>query len=322
MKRFLLVFTAFLALGAATAQDETVTIGVSIPAATHGWTGGVNFWADQAATQLQETYPNLEFVIATASDPGEQANDLQDLLAINQIDALVVLPFESDPLTQPVAQVKAQGVFITVVDRGLADPSIQDLYVAGDNEAFGRVAGEYFTERLSEGDNIVILRGLPTVIDNQRFDAFNAALEGSGINVLDSQYGNWNRDDAFNVTQDMLTRFPDIDAIWASDDDMAEGVLAAVQQANRAENLFIVGGAGKKEIIQRVMEGDDLIPVRRDLSALDDRHGDGGHGAPVHLRRADRGGVSARVSTRHPRKRRSLLLPGFAFLTAGHTLSG
>ncbi len=261
MKRFLLALTSLLALGVANAQDETVTIGVSIPAATHGWTGGVNFWADQAATQLQETYPNLEFVIATASDPGEQANDLQDLLAINQIDALVVLPFESDPLTQPVAQVKEQGVFITVVDRGLADPSIQDLYVAGDNEAFGRVAGEYFTGRLGEGDNIVILRGLPTVIDNQRFDAFNAALEGSGINVLDSQYGNWNRDDAFNVAQDMLTRFPDIDAIWASDDDMAEGVLAAVQQANRAEDLFIVGGAGKKEIIQRVMEGDDLIPV-------------------------------------------------------------
>ena len=195
MKRILLAATALLALGAAQAQ-ETVTIGVSIPAATHGWTGGVNFWAEQAAKQLQETYPNLKFVVSSASDPGEQANDLQDMLAINKIDALVVLPFESDPLTQPVAQVKEQGVFVTVVDRGLSDPSIQDLYVAGDNTAFGRVSGEYFTENLSKGDNIVILRGLPTVIDNQRFDAFNAALEGSGINVLDAQYGNWNRDDA------------------------------------------------------------------------------------------------------------------------------
>ena len=238
-----------------------MTIGVSIPAATHGWTGGVNFWAEQTAAQLSETYPNLEFIVSTASDSGEQANDLQDLLAINQIDALVVLPFESDPLTQPVAQVKEQGVFITVVDRGLADASIQDLYVAGDNVAFGRVAGDYFVKRLNEGDNIVILRGLPTVIDNQRFEAFNAALEGSGINVLDSQYGNWNRDDAFTVTQDMLTRFPDIDAIWASDDDMAEGVLAAVEQAGRKDGLFIVGGAGKKEVIKRVMDGDTLIPV-------------------------------------------------------------
>lgn len=261
VKRTAALLAPLLALSLGSAQDDTVTIGVSIPAATHGWTGGVNYWAQEAASRLQETYPNLEIVVSTASDPGEQANDLQDLLAINQIDALVVLPFESDPLTQPVAQVKEQGVFVTVVDRGLADPSIQDLYVAGDNEAFGRVAGEYFVERLPEGGNIVILRGLPTVIDNQRFDAFNAAIEGSNITVLDSQYGNWNRDDAFTVTQDMLTRFPEIDAIWASDDDMAEGVLAAVQQAGREAGLFIVGGAGKKEVIQRVMEGDQLIPV-------------------------------------------------------------
>lgn len=62
--------------------------------------------------------------------------------------------------------------------------------------------------------------------------------------------------------QDFLTRFPDIDAVWASDDDMLEGVLAAVEQAGRAEQIkFIVGGAGKKEVIQRVMEGDELVPV-------------------------------------------------------------
>ena len=82
MKRSLLILASLLALGAAQAQDETVTIGVSIPAATHGWTGGVNFWAEQAAKQLQETYPNLKFIVSSASDPGEQANDLQDLLAI------------------------------------------------------------------------------------------------------------------------------------------------------------------------------------------------------------------------------------------------
>ena len=263
MKRaaFLIALLATL-FSSGAAQEEGVTIGVSIPAATHGWTGGVNYWAEQAQARLQETYPNIEFVIATAGDPGEQANDLQDLLAINQIDALVILPFESDPLTQPVAQVKEQGVFVTVVDRGLTDPSIQDLYVAGDNEAFGRVAGEYFAENLSEGDNIVILRGIPTVIDTQRFDAFNAAIEGSGVNVLDSQYANWNRDDAFEVTQDFLTRFPDIDAVWASDDDMLEGVLAAVEQAGRADEIqFMVGGAGKKEVIQRVQQGDPLVPV-------------------------------------------------------------
>lgn len=256
-----LLLIGLLIWGAGLAQGEQVVIGVSIPSATHGWTGGVNFWAAEAEKRIEAAYPNIDVVVVSAGDPSEQANDLQDLLAINQIDALVILPFESDPLTGPVAEVKNQGVFITVVDRGLTDESIQDLYVAGDNVAFGRVAGEYMRSRLGEGDNIVILRGIPTVIDNQRNDAFMAALEGSGINVLDSQYGNWNRDDAYEVTQDMLTRFDDIDAIWASDDDMAEGVEAAVREAGREGDLFIVGGAGKKEFVQRVMDGDALVPV-------------------------------------------------------------
>ena len=260
MKR-LIAFFILVLFSLTFAQDEQITIGVSIPSATHGWTGGVNFWASETEARLEAAYPNLDIVVVSAGDPGEQANDLQDLVAINQIDALVILPFESDPLTAPVAEVKNQGVFVTVVDRGLTDPSIQDLYVAGDNLAFGRVAGEFMRSRLSDGDNIVVLRGIPTVIDNQRNEAFAAALEGSGITILDSQFGNWNRDDAYEVTQDFLTRFDDIDAIWASDDDMAEGVEAAVREAGREGDLFILGGAGKKDIIARVRDGDALIPA-------------------------------------------------------------
>lgn len=261
MKRTTLALACLLALSATQAQEEGVTIGVSIPTATHGFMGGLNFWAAETERRVEATYPNIDVVIAAAANADEQANDLQDLVAINQIDALVVLPFESDPLTQPVAQVKEQGIFVTVVDRGLSDPSIQDLYVSGNNTVFGRVAGQYFADTLSEGDNIVILRGIPTAIDTERFDAFMAAIEGSGINVLDDNYANWNRDDAYTTTQDFLTQFPDIDAIWAADDDMAEGVEAAVREAGREGDLFIVGGAGKKEMVQRIMEGDPLFPV-------------------------------------------------------------
>lgn len=61
--------------------------------------------------------------------------------------------------------------------------------------------------------------------------------------------------------QDFLTRFDTIDAVWAQDDDIALGVIEAVKQDNREQELFIVGGAGMKEIIKRVMDGDRLIPV-------------------------------------------------------------
>src|SRR5690554_1419583 len=259
MKKLLLSLIVFAF--AATGFAQTYTLGVSIPTATHGFMGGLNWWANEAKTRIEATYPDIEVVIIASGSVTEQANALQDLVAIHNIDALVVLPFESDPMTGPVAEVKQQGVFITVVDRGLVDESIQDLYVSGDNEAFGAAAGRYFAETLSEGDNIVIVRGIATVIDNQRYDSFVAQLEGTGINVLDSRYGNWNRDDAYEVTQDMLTAYPNVDAIWAADDDMAEGVEAAVLEAGREGDLWILGGAGKKEFVARVRDGDALFPA-------------------------------------------------------------
>ncbi len=256
-----------LALGVAFAtplyaQDaETAVIGVSIPAATHGWAGGMNFHAQATIDALEERYENLDFVLSTASDPGQQVSDIEDMMATRNIDALVVLPFESEPLTGPVARVKEAGKWVTVVDRGLSQENIEDLYVAGDNPGFGRVAGEFFKEKLPEGGNIIVLRGIPTTIDNERVEAFEAAIEGSGIEIVGMEHGNWNRDDAFEVTQDLLSRNSDVVAVWASDDDMAVGAIEAINQAGREGEMWVLGGAGMKEMIQRVMDGDEMVPA-------------------------------------------------------------
>ena len=263
MKRIfqVLVVLGLAVTGLAFAQDKSV-IGVSIPAADHGWTAGVVYWANQAKAQVEKAYPNLTVIVKTAKDPAEQANQIQDLVTVNKINALVILPYESAPLTKPVADVKKQGVFVVVVDRGLTDPSIQDVYVAGDNPGMGRVSGEYVAQKLNGQGKIVVLRGIPTVIDNERYDAFMAVMkEHPGIEVLDAQYANWNRDDGFKVMQDFLTRFPQIDAVWAQDDDIAVGVLRAIQQANRTDIQFVLGGAGMKEFIKKIMDGDPLVPA-------------------------------------------------------------
>jgi ribose transport system substrate-binding protein len=263
MKSMRYLATVLLSLTAGLLTSTSLyaqTIGVSIPAATHGWAGGMNFHAEQTKERLESAYPGLRIQLVTANSAAEQANDLEDLVAIHNIDALVILPFESAPLTGPVRNVKRRDVFITVVDRGLSEPGIQDVYVAGNNEEMGRVSGEYIRERL-DGSGDIVVRGIPTVIDEQRFNGFMAAIEGSNVNVLDHQYANWNRDDGFTVMQDFLSRFPNIDAVWAQDDDIAIGVIQAVRQARRQDDLFIVGGGGMKDIVRRVMDGDELTPV-------------------------------------------------------------
>lgn len=258
-RRFLVSTAALISLApiAALAQEK-VNLGISIPAATHGFTAGAVWWANEAKKELEAAHQGLKVTIKTAANAGEQANQLQDLVSATKINALVIYPFESAALTKPVAQVKSKGVYVTVIDRGLTDDKVQDAYVAGDNVAFGRVAAEYLTRALSGKGNVVALRGIATTVDNERMEAFNAVLKGSpDIKLLDAKYGNWNRDDAYKVMQDYLTRFKHIDAVWAADDDMAVGVLKAIDQAKRNDIRIVFGGAGAKGMVKALIDSRD-----------------------------------------------------------------
>ena len=137
---------------------------------------------------------------------------------------------------------------------------IRDRYVAGDNTAFGKIPAEYIAKALGGKGNVVAMRGIATTLDNERMDAFNSVLKNHpGIKLLDAKYANWNRDDAFKVMQDYLTRFPQIDAVWAADDDMAVGVLKAIEQAKRKDIKLVFGGAGAKGMIKTLMDGSNPL---------------------------------------------------------------
>jgi len=258
MKRILAsVAVLGLLTGAAFAQDKVMA--VSIPSADHGWTGGVVYHATQEAAALQKKYPGLKVIVKTSPDPAAQANALEDL-STQGINALVVLPHDPNVLTDPIRKVKDKGTFVTVVDRISNDHSIYDLYVGGDNPGIGSQAAAFLKNKLVKGD-IVVIRGLPIPIDEIRVNAFNEGIKGTDIKVIDSQFGNWSRDDAFKVMQDFLVKHPKIDAVWCQDDDMAVGVFEAIAQAKRTDIKFVIAGAGSKDMIKRVMDGDPMMPV-------------------------------------------------------------
>ncbi len=252
--------TMLLLSGAAQAADGK-TIGVSIPAADHGWTAGVVYHANRVADLIKAEYPDANVIVKTSPDPASQANAIQDL-SVQGLDALVILPTDPDPLVNAIRQVKDKGTFVTIVDRApsVNDSTVRDLYVAGNNPALGEVAGQYIAEH-SPNAKVVVVRGLPIPIDQQRQDGFDKGIAGSNVEILDRQFGNWNRDDAFKVMQDFLTKYPEIDVVWCQDDDMAVGVLQAIEQAKRTDIQYVIAGAGSKDMIKKVMDGDKMIPV-------------------------------------------------------------
>jgi len=126
-KRFIGLAVVMAALaGTVHAADKKVTIGVSIPAADHGWTSGVVFHAERVAKLLMAEHPGLNVIVKTSPDAASQANAVQDL-ETQGIDALVILPSDPDPLVNAIKEVKDKGKFVALVDVRRATTTIPSV---------------------------------------------------------------------------------------------------------------------------------------------------------------------------------------------------
>ncbi|MBL8048584.1 MAG: ABC transporter substrate-binding protein [Chthonomonas sp.] len=244
--------------GASTSSGDKpkFKITVSLPAADHGWVAGAIWWAEEGKTKHAA---DAEITIQTADSPGKQVNDLETMMATKP-DAMVVLATESKPLTPVAKKIHDAGILLVNVDRGFDEP-VADLFIQGDNKGFGRVAAEFIAEKLGGKGNILVLEGVPCTVNTDRNTAFQEVMKGfPDIKILDSQPGDWRKDKALNVTQTMLVKHPEVNAIWAADDDMALGAEQACKEAGK-KDIWIVGGGGMKDIVKRIMDGDPRFPA-------------------------------------------------------------
>ena len=249
---------AMLVPGRMKADDgpRRMRIGVSIPAADHGWTAGVIWWARRAMA----LHPEIDWQKATAATPEKQVADIEDMMARN-VDGLVILATNSGPITPIAKQAHDRGIYIVNVDRGFLQP-VADVFLEGDNKAFGRKAAEYMAQKLGGKGNIVILEGAPSTVNTDRVtSALEVFKKYPDIKVLGRQPTDWNREKALSVMQNFLSQFSHIDAVWAGDDDVALGAIQAIKQAGRDQEMWVVGGGAMKNVVKMIQERDPMVPA-------------------------------------------------------------
>src|ERR1700760_284073 len=128
-------------------ESKRPRIGVSIPAADHGWTAGIGWWAKRAMA----LHPEIDWSYQTAASPEKQVADIQDMMAKN-VDGLVILATESGALTPVAKQAHERGIYIVNVDRGFLEP-VADVFLEGDNKAFGRKSAEFVAKQMNGKGN-------------------------------------------------------------------------------------------------------------------------------------------------------------------------
>lgn len=248
------------AIGAAEGDDNpdgrTVRIAFSFPGADHGWLAAIT----ENATEEAERWDDVEFIpVEGTNDSAAQASQVETLIA-QEPDVLVILPHEGDALTPVAEQAMAAGIPVVNVDRLFATKSAARATIAGDNYGIGVSAGNYIAERLDCSGNVVEIQGLAGIsVTEERTQGFADTIEalcGDGITVLDQQPGDFTPDRGLEVMEAILSAHEQIDAVYTHDDDMAEGVIAAIENAGRGEEMFVTGAGGSAAAMERIANGD------------------------------------------------------------------
>ena len=239
-------------------QKKDVVIGISIPSADHGWTGGIVSWAEQAEKDIEAANPGVDVIISTGKSSSEQVAGIENLMMKN-INKLVILPHDPEALTAICKRVKQNGLELIVVDRGLSDP-VQDLEVVGDNYLFGQNCAKAIAAELNGKGSIVVMEGILCQVNTDRVAGFTEVMKAyPEIKILQTERADWSEEKGYKVMENMLAKHPAIDAVWTGDDDVLRGALKAYKKSGRTDVKLMVGGGGSKDIIKMIMDKDPLV---------------------------------------------------------------
>ncbi|HZA75309.1 MAG TPA: substrate-binding domain-containing protein [Acidimicrobiales bacterium] len=241
--------------GADTSETgETVTIAASVPPTDHGWLGQIAAKAQEAADQ----WDDVEFRLVEAADADSQASQIQTLIN-EQPDALVVLPYDGEQLTPVAEQAMEAGIPVINVDRLFASPDAARATILGDNYEIGVNAAEFLAEQLDCEGNVVEIQGIAGIsVTQDRTQGFADTIEelcGNGINIVAQQPADFLPDLGLEVMEAILQANDDIDAVYTHDDDMAEGVVAAIENAGREDEMILTGAGGSCAAFDRIESG-------------------------------------------------------------------
>ncbi|MGJ9406606.1 substrate-binding domain-containing protein [Nesterenkonia aurantiaca] len=236
---------------------DDVVIGFSGPAAGHGWIGAIT----EGAQNQGDEFDDVELRVSEGTDDVNQQISQIEQFINDDVDAIVVLPFDGAALTEVAIEAMNAGIPVVNVDREFSSPFAARTTILGDNYGMGVSAGTYICEQLGDQDDAVVaeIAGIDSLpLTQDRSQGFEDALSDCGLEVENRVAADFTVAGGESATANLLQAAPEIDAIWNHDDDQGVGVLAAIENAGRDE-FFMIGGAGSANMMREIESGDSVV---------------------------------------------------------------
>ena len=268
-RRTLLGATAFAVLGwagLAAAQDlppleqkDQYTVGFAQSESN-------NPWRIAETKSFQDTAAQCGWNLIVTDAGGSAAKQVADVdsMIAQGIDVLFLPPREESPLIPAVMRAKAAGIPVFLVDRSV-DPVVAEAgrdYVAFLGSDFvdqGRRVAEWVMENHEGEGRIIELEGTTgSSPANDRKRGFDEAIAADDrFTILESRSGDFARDEGRRVMETLLQAHPDVNIVYAHNDEMAIGAIQALEAAGKVpgQDVLVVSIDGTRDALQAIIDG-------------------------------------------------------------------
>jgi galactofuranose transport system substrate-binding protein len=251
-------------------KKDTYTVGFSQVGSNNPWrlaeTKSMKDEADKRGYTLVQTDAN--------EDTAKQIADVDSLIA-QGVDILIFPPRESQALGPSVMKAKAAGIPVILIDRDvdheIAKPGEDYVgFIGSDFVDQGRRAAEWLAKATGGEAKIIEIEGTtgsdPAIDRKKGFDDYLAGTfkgtptpEGafSGMEIIASQDGDFQRAPAREVMQTLLQAHPEVTAVYSQSGEMAIGAIAALEEAGRkpGEDVIVVSIDGENAELDAILDG-------------------------------------------------------------------
>lgn len=226
-----------------------------------------NPWRIAETKSFEDTAEKCNWDLISTDAAGSAAKQVADVdsMIAQGIDVLFLPPREEKPLIPAVMKAKAAGIPTFLVDRSV-DPAVAQAgrdYIAFLGSDFvdqGRRAAEWAVENF-EGEKGIIVELEGTTGSspaNDRKKGFNDVIaQQDNMEIVASQTGDFARDQGRQVMETLLQAHPDVNIVYAHNDEMAIGAIQALELAGRkpGEDVLVVSIDGTRDALQAVIDG-------------------------------------------------------------------
>lgn len=241
------------------AQKDTYKVGFA-------QTESNNPWRIAQTNSMKAEAEKLGFQLVYTDAAGSAAKQVADVNAMiaQGVDVIFLAPREEKPLIPAVMAAKKAGIPVILLDRSV-DPSLAKAgedyltFIGSNFVEEGKRVAEWLAKNANGKSKIIELEGTTgSSPANDRKKGFDEAIQAAGgFEIVASQTGDFARDKGRQVAEALLQAHPDADIIYAHNDEMAMGAIAALEAAGKVpgKDVLVLSIDGGKEAVQAVVDG-------------------------------------------------------------------